>query len=147
MNQIIKYTLCIVLFLLFTVNLFSQSWLTSLSCNVNVNDPFLENQSRTDIIRATFKINVEGECTGTLINRNTNDADVGFYFIIARHCLFDGSGNTIDFNATHELIFNYQSPNENTLLTPESNRGIIMEQSDDVQFFNGYEYFHESKLD
>jgi hypothetical protein len=106
------------------------------------------NDDRRDIIDATFKIDVEGGCTGTLINRNTTDADVGFYFIIARHCLFT-NGNVINFDVPHQLMFNYQSKDANSESTAISNRGKIEAQStaDDDPTDANYEYFHESKIE
>jgi hypothetical protein len=120
---------------------------TAQPCNINVNDPSKLNDGRHDIIGATFRIillqdgsNSSG-CTGTLVNRNTSDADVGFYFIIAKHCL-----NDIDLNEQHYLSFNYQSPNANNNSVPLSNQGLVPEQSNNA-VPNGYEYLHRSKLE
>lgn len=121
---------------------FSQSWDQSGSCQVNVNDPSYLNllAGRQGIISATVKLGIDGECSGTLVNRNTSNSDVGFYILTAKHCV-DG----LDFNVTHTVYFNYQSPDANDNSTPTSNRGISDFQSWRLTD-NGYEYRHQTLL-
>lgn len=124
---------------------------TSLGCHDNVSDGFWE-----DIRNATFRIYFRGAtgrgyCTGTLINRDVSDSNLDFYFITARHCVKD-----IDFNAIHQLSFNYQSPSTNNLATADLNRSTTNSdangttQSHSVVGFpdlNGVQYLHQSKID
>lgn len=135
-----KKILATILFNIFAVTLFAQ-WQESGSCQVNVYDPYYANINRENIINATCKMSINGTCTGTLINRNTSDNDLGFYLLTARHCISD-----IDFNANHTLLFNYQSPGANDELTPTSNRGMDFKQSENLETDKGYEYFHVTKL-
>ena len=132
------------------------------SCQINVNTNYPNFNSREAIKRATLKYNIDGGgCTGTLINTSNNRQ----LFVTAAHCLKKGptcDGNWkstyIDENnpgAICTLVFNYQSPNENTLSTPYTNVGCITKQtnSTDINIPNnigstviskGNEYVHES---
>tara|TARA_R110002050_G_scaffold290260_1_gene443680 strand:- start:2184 stop:3800 length:1617 start_codon:yes stop_codon:yes gene_type:complete len=109
-------------------------------CEVNVYDPNYVNYGREGIISATVKLTIEGACSGTLINRNTADNNLGYYVLTARHCI-----ENIDFEKMHTVHFNYQSPDGFNASTASRNRGGIKEQSDDV-VGDGYEYNHKTKL-
>jgi hypothetical protein len=125
------------------LNLFGQSFNESGSCEINVYDPYY-NTEKAGIINATVKIIFNGGtsgCTGTLINRNTSDSEVGFYILSARHCI-----DEMDANAVHYVIFNYQSPDANNASTPESNQGKRYRQSTSLTDSLGYEYFHRTKI-
>lgn len=118
------------------------------SCQVNANIPDIWAIGRENVIDATFKLYDYGSCTGTLINRNTNDDNLGFYFITARHCMSKDATNNdnyIDFNAEYAFAFNYQSPNGNTSSMASTNKGINASQSSQLTH-TGYEYFHKSKI-
>lgn len=119
---------------------YAQDWQDSGDCHQNVNDFSLNNNHRNNVISATVKLSVEGSCTGTLINRNTNDYNIGFFVLTANHCI-----NDINFNAEHIVYFNYQSPDENDVSTPISNRSIRNRQSISLKD-DGYEYYHETRL-
>lgn len=126
--------------LIISVN--AQSWLESKECNVNVNDPSQQHLIRGSAISASVKIRVDNsECSATLINRNTVDAAIGFYILTANHCVDD-----INFNADQTVYFNYQSPDENNLTTPLSNRGRRDQQTDNLIVTDGYEYHHQTRL-
>ena len=127
-----------------------QDFNTSRFCNVNVN----ESQNFRDIVkRATFKITfvgpAPGSCTGTLINRDIEQNQLGTFFMLAKHCV-DG----IDVNRLHEFYFNYQAPNpSDNNSTPLSNRGIVQKQSNSTGTISsgsttvdGYHYFHRSPI-
>ena len=84
------------------------------SCMVNVNDNRVAS-FREDLKRSVFQYagSGAGSCTGTLINRNTSESDLGQYFITSWHCFKSGStcgGSEFDFNKEIEFSFNYQSP-------------------------------------
>lgn len=89
------------------------------SCMRNANDPLVAN-SREDIKRSVFRFyrpiagtQFISNCTGTLINRNTSENNIGQYFITSWHCFKDGTtcgGNEYDFNIPITMLFNYQSP-------------------------------------
>jgi hypothetical protein len=79
----------------------AQMFNTSMWCHRNVYDPVTSGIDRKECIDATFKyqwINTfvrNGEtlqgtpsCTGVLINRNTDDGNLRFYFLSARHCFY-----------------------------------------------------------
>ena len=84
------------------------------NCMRDANDPLVSN-SREDIKRSVFRFYrplpgglLISNCTGTLINRNTSENDVGQYFITSWHCFNDP---VMDFNSTPiTFFFNYQSP-------------------------------------
>jgi hypothetical protein len=85
-----RYKILICLFILTVLRVQGQNFGAGHPCNVNVN----QSQGFRDIVkRATFKITfvgpAAGNCTGTLVNRDINQNELGFYFIIARHCLID----------------------------------------------------------
>ena len=69
-----KIILALLLFCSFYTT-FPQSWSQSGSCQVNVNDPSYLNHlaGRQGIISATVKLGIDGECTGTIVNRNTSN--------------------------------------------------------------------------
>jgi len=136
-----KLILALVIFCSF-YRTFPQSWSQSGSCQVNVNDPSYLNHlaGRQGIISATVKLGIDGECTGTLVNRNTSNSELGFYILTAKHCI-----NGLDFNESHTIYFNYQSPDANSGSTPSSNRGIRDIQSKAL-IDEGYEYRHQTLL-
>jgi len=78
-----KIVLSIVIIVLLFSNLATvkaQYWGSSdPSCNKNANVSDLWASGRENIIDATFKMDPYGNCTGTLINRNTSDGNLGFY--------------------------------------------------------------------
>jgi hypothetical protein len=82
-------------------------------CMVNVNDNRVLGY-REDLKRAVFKFQGNGgNCTGTLINRNTSESNMGQYFVTSWHCFKSGNncgGSEFDFNQEIEFSFNYQSP-------------------------------------
>lgn len=136
--------------ILFHSLLFSQDFGTSQSCHVNNQNYWIDLKKAN--IEATFKLNIEGNCSATLINRNVPASELGNYFITARHCVKD-----VDFSKDHYLYFNYQSPTANSDETFLSNRGIISYPQnidntilEQIQSYslneNNYEYAHISKL-
>jgi len=82
-------------------------------CMRDANDPLVA-ANRDDLKRAVFKYFAGGSsCTGTLINRNTNENSLGQYFITSWHCFKlgnDCAGDNYDFSQAITMIFNYQSP-------------------------------------
>lgn len=133
----------IFLFLLISCDVtFSQYWDKSGDCNVNANDPsYLNLQSgRQGAISATVKLSIDGNCSGTLINRNTSDNDVGFYILTAKHCTDD-----VNFNIPNTIYFNYQSSGANDNSTAISNMGKADFQST-LLTNDGYEYRHQTFL-
>jgi hypothetical protein len=70
--------------------------------------------SREELISSVIRFTVNGSsCTGTLINRNTNEQTLGNYFITAWHCFKDGGecgGNEYNWSIPVNISFNYQSP-------------------------------------
>jgi hypothetical protein len=130
------------------INLFAQFNLSG-DCQINVYDPAHSDMVRENIVNATVKIifvnkngssSLRSQCSGTLVNRNTSDNDIGFYILTARHCI-----NNMDTNENQYVIFNYQSPNANSNSTSVSNRGNTNNQSVNL---NGtdYEYLHETRI-
>jgi hypothetical protein len=100
-----KVILIISLNLLISI-LHGQNFNDSHPCHVNVN----QSPNFRDVVkRASFKIRFvgpgEGLCTGTLVNKDIGQNDLGFYFVTARHCIDDDNGN-IDINllGNHNLI-------------------------------------------
>ena len=131
-----------------------QSYNTSNSCEVNVNafplDNVLNNQKR-----ATFKYaSPYGQCTGTMINRNTSQHNLGQYFVSSWHCFKQGTicdGSTLDVNNTiFTLYFNYQSKDANTTSVPENNKGINNYYTINPYNYSdstlGYRYRHQTRL-
>jgi len=153
-KPVFSFELLIILVFFIVSKINAQSgWEQSASCNENANVQALWATGRENVIAATFKMNVQGNCTGTLINRNTSDGDLGFYFITARHCMsVDGLNNNNYIDSTKEwtFYFNYQSPDGDNNSTPESNRGITDAESSlapaNPIITNGYEYLHRSKI-
>ncbi|MFL5744184.1 MAG: T9SS type A sorting domain-containing protein [Niastella sp.] len=98
------------------------------SCHVNVNE---FSDFRDDLKRAVFKFSTgTGLCSGTLVNRATkNQADVGQYFISAWHCFKSGNecgGSEFDFdNSSITLVFNYQSPDGQSLVFEKNYDGQL----------------------
>jgi V8-like Glu-specific endopeptidase len=143
----------IALFSLITIHAQTNRFGSAATNNVNVKDTYYQNEERKDIIDATFRIEFTrtdgiSYCTGTLINRNTTDNNIGYYFISARHCLYTNNGTgdyVFDENADHYLVLNYQSPTSNNESTPMSNRGIDNYPSTSLTD-NGLEYIHKTKL-
>jgi hypothetical protein len=83
-----------------------------------------------------------------LVNRNTPDGEVGFYFITASHCF----GN-VNSEQWFQFMFNYQSPNHNTLDTDLSNRGELRFNTNsagtlqsEVLTDRNYQYYHRSRI-
>ncbi len=158
MKHIISFLYTIVI----PISIFCQGIGWGASCNnhdnvnswIGNNNPPILN-SNSGIISATFEFGTKskGYCTGTLINRKTSDGSLGYYFLTAMHCLegsFETDGETTF--STFEFRFNYQSPEDYSLSTPESNRGWVNKQSatkdsiTGVIIPNGFEYFHTSKM-
>lgn len=137
-----KKAIIILASMLIHYSVFAQSWGQADSCHVNVNDPAYQNFGRIGIISSTVKINLDGdECSGTLINRNTTDEELGFYILTAKHCI-DG----LDFSVVHKLYFNYQSPDALNNSTYPTNQGKNFWQST-LSVNDGHEYLHESQLE
>jgi hypothetical protein len=122
-----KRIIFILLLVIITNHVFSQSnrfgWAGN--CEINVNDVSYFDNARKGIIDATVKLvfhnangTIKSYCSGTLINRNTSDNEIGFYILSARHCIED-----INTNVEHAVVFNYQSPSADNNSTPHSNRG------------------------
>jgi len=116
----------------------------SSGCEENAENNAVWATGRADLIDATFKIAFfgagSGYCSGTLVNRNVGAANLGFYFMIARHCIDD-----IDFSTAHDLYFHYQSPDGNSSNTPISNHGNSAGQSVTLTD-DKYEYRHNTKI-
>jgi hypothetical protein len=120
-------------------------------CMENVNNPNIQVlPSRRASIDATFRvIGNGGACTGTLVNRNVSDAQIGYYFITANHCFGNleaiGGDNP---NGIFQFAFNYQSPDGDTWNTHLSNRNTITSypmQSLSIAD-NKVNYYHYSKV-
>lgn len=127
----------------------AQSFGISKSCNRNVND-FLSSGwpvAQSSVINSSFKFSTgQSQCSGTLINRFTNENEIGFYFLTAKHCFDSGTENEL-----WRFMFNYQSPTGVSEETMESNQGNDREQT---KLFDGlfnnddyYEYYHESYVE
>lgn len=127
------------------------------SCsNINVNNPLIPSPNSEIPKRATFKIFPHGDptasCTGTLINRNTTQDNLGFYMVMASHCFRDSELN--DPNTEYDLIFNFESPTSNSNDVPISNRGKTKANSAGQQINyqsistldEGFQYLHKTKL-
>ena len=149
-----KINIFISLLLIVNNNITAQRFGWSLPSQINVNNSSYSNENRREIINATVRLAfvkngvVSGYCTGTLINRNTSDSNIGFYVITARHCFFENNGmGSMDFdsNAEHYVIFNYQSAGALNGSTANSNVGSVHKQSEHLND-TGYEYFHKTKL-
>lgn len=146
-NEIMKkyFILSLILFSNLS-NLYTQRWGLAEDCHINANDPNYENiPIRSGAISSTVKLFIMGTSSnswssGTLINRNTSDSDVGYYILTARHCV-----DEIDLNAEHFIYFNYQSPDADNNSTFPSNTGQIDGQSTSLTDI-GHEYFHTSRL-
>lgn len=87
-------------------------------CHENVNARSDQN-FRNDIKRAVFRLQVSGigNCSATMLNRNTGQGNLGQYFVTAWHCFKTGSNcgvEEFDFNTPVTMYFNYQSPNSNS---------------------------------
>jgi len=131
-----------------TTFLFSQRWESSKSCHENANDPDLLNiqATRSGAISAAIKLRIsktgtsDSFCSGVMINRNTSDDEVGYYFLTAKHCVDD-----IDSNVEHEIYFNYQSPDGDNSSTALSNRGETAGQSTSLED-DAHQYLHLSRL-
>ena len=88
----------LIIILLFSLDSFAQDnfsdWNTSEDCHINAQDntPEYVREYRKPPREATVKVTFnEGcDCTGTIINRNTDDNNLGFYLLTARHCISDG---------------------------------------------------------
>lgn len=121
---------------------------TKTDCGVNANASGSTDDNNYK--RAVFMYRTSaGQCTGTMINRNTSQSGVGQYFITSWHCFKTGdncTGNDIDFNSeVFSFYFNYQSPDGNTNNTPGSNRGCYNAASTSPGD-QGFEYYFTSKV-
>jgi hypothetical protein len=134
------------------------------ACAINANSPLMFNGvfDRSMAINATFLFSsLTSSCTGTLVNRNTDDSHIGYYFITARHCsckdaFFFNCGQGFTNGISDEkytFYFNYQSPNGNTFNTPLPNRGYLYNSTNSVnnntvpnEINNGFEYRHRSQI-
>jgi hypothetical protein len=144
MNSHRLIVLFVFLSLIFSNETYSQRFGWAQYCHRNVMDASLGNAFRDGVIRATFKIEFSngGLCSGTLMNRNTNKENLGYYILTARHCLTD-----IDFGREHHLYFNYQSSSFDNGSTAFSNQGSRSIQSvSNTDPRKGYEYKHTTKL-
>lgn len=136
-----KHSILYVLIIL-SCNVYAQRFQVSDDCHINVHDFAFNNTHRGSVISSTVKISVSNSlCSATLINRNTNNNELGFYLLTANHCI-----NDANFNNDHFIYFNYQSPDEDELSTETSNRGMRNQQSDNSVIFDGYEYHHQTRL-
>lgn len=144
----------IILLVCINFQTFAQNFGESEGCHKNAMNPLYYNLppvNRIPVIEATFKTQLTkidgrlGNCTGTLINRNTSDGQLGFYFITARHCFF--RGENVDLNALHSLYFNYQSPDAHNGNVAQSNQGnnVPRRQSTNLTHDN-YQYHHRTRL-
>mgnify|MGYP000153258435 CR=1 FL=1 len=143
-----KYILVFFITILFFKNAYSQvGFQASEECHENIAAPAnFEHEERKEVIDAVFSyLSVGGGlCSGTLINRNIDDGSLGYYFVTAWHCL-----DETDFDAVHQLYFNFQSNTENEGLMPLTNRGETFNQSNLNTFpsvQDGYEYLHRTRL-
>jgi len=149
-----KIILIVLIFTFCIINIKAQDcrfgWASYL--NKNANSTGYGHESRKPVIDATFRILFSGVsyCTGTLINRNTDEESVGYYFVTARHCFYSGDygngDNVFDSNTDYYLVFNYQSPTGNNDDTPKSNRGYSLDQSKSLLNDSAFEYIHKTKL-
>lgn len=103
--------------------------LPDLDCHVNVNAR-ADEDFRNDIKRAVLKLRIPsfGNCSATLINRNTTQDQLGQYFITAWHCFKSGDncgGDEFNFNNEVTLTFNYQSPNDQSLVFQPNSGGDV----------------------
>jgi hypothetical protein len=107
-------------FSLTTLVLNAQGFLESKECNRNVNDLLTGGGAVTTpwLNSSTFKLIINGSCTGTLVNRYINNSGLGYYFLTAKHCISENEEKQLI-----EFMFNYQSPTGNSMDTPPSNRG------------------------
>ncbi len=154
-----KYA-CFILFIISSIDCLAQRFGFSLDCNINAQDntPEYLRDYRTPPREATVRIDFDGAgfCTGTIINRNIDDNNLGFYLLTARHCISDGEDININLSedARHVLYFNYQSLDGDNASTDNWNRGLTDWQSGDFDSstispgfrFNGYEYRHVTAL-
>jgi hypothetical protein len=114
-----------------------------LDCEVNVNALTTED-FRNDIKRAVFKLNIpgSGNCSATLINRNTGQNEMGQYFITAWHCFRTGSGDCnggeFDFTNSVNLIFNFQSPNDQSQVFANNVNGSVYQISRRVRLVDKF---------
>jgi hypothetical protein len=114
-------------------------------CHRNVMDQSLGNSFRDGVIRASFKMLLyyegsgSGLCSGTLINRNTSKENLGYYILTSRHCLT--GDKAVDFGREHFLYFNYQSPSYDNGSTVKSNKGKSnLQSTSNTDPWEGYEF-------
>lgn len=117
---------------------------TALGCHDDVNWGGVSAVGRDNTIASAvhIKFSTGYTCSGMLMNRATEQDQLGFYVSCSRHCLF---GPDVNLSEDQVVIFNYQSPTANSSDTPISNRGIVYGQSAGL-FSNGFEYYHKTKL-
>jgi hypothetical protein len=122
------------------------------NCHINVNDPKYYSEDKKGIISSTVKLGFyDGPCTGVLINRNTDDKNVGYYILTARHCINYPGSEPTDLTKDVGIAFNYQSSDALNSSTFQTNKGINGWQSGTFNPFNikenkGYEYVHKTPL-
>jgi len=81
-------------------------------------------------------------CTGTILNQRTEQGNLRFYLLTARHCTIGQN-----FDNPCVLHFNYQSPDGISNNTPRWNQGLVDEQTIPLTGIDsGYEYRHVSHL-
>lgn len=111
----------------------------SMYCNININNNQWWQSATQNIVDATFKYRIDGNCTGTLLNQFTNDGNIRQYFITANHCIKD-----VNFSNDFKFIFHYQSPTGQSNGTKTANRGEVHEQSTNLND-NKYYFYHQSQ--
>lgn len=105
------------------------------TCMIDANDARVP-AFRDDLKRAvfTYKGDGAGDCTGTLINRNTGEQDMGTYFITSWHCFKSGQndcgGSEFDFSKDIVFKFNFQSPQNQLGKVFSQNKGVYPTNND-----------------
>lgn len=135
---------------------FGQDWQDSQNCHINARTADSRFNGRTEVIDATFKWLCQigpiggNQCTAVLMNRDTDQDELGYYFSTAWHCLRN-DGNTVNWDEEHYFVFHYQSPTAASGDTPASNQAQDWyEQSTELHPTfpdRGYEYLHRSKVE
>ncbi|NJN33486.1 MAG: trypsin-like peptidase domain-containing protein [Saprospiraceae bacterium] len=146
-----KFFIVFIISIAFSTDSFCQFG-TSRPCHLNVN-AIITDQARALEKKAVFRFKINklngssAFCTSTLINRDMNLNNMGFYFVTATHCISDDNGNLdIDLGVEHDLIFNFQSPNLENNETALSNRGSRGSFQSLSLVDEGFQYLHRSRL-